>query len=950
MSITREFTLSCGLVVMLLAVCQPKASNAQFFNPQQQFYHQPRGVGRQGSVSLANSNAFERQLDYGPFGLTTGVTNSRAVTKQNGGTTSIANSNAISREVNLGPLDIGSTLTRTRTRSNGAVSGGIAQDFNVGNLAFGGSLSRDNLRKGFGISRDPNGGADLNLGLISFNLGPNSQQNKQDTLTQAEVYAQGRGAKAGAKSESNTQFHQFGGLQVTDTVSNSNAFGRVRKGQTVANTAGLSGDAYTNANTFGQPFFRDGLSAQQFPTRRRRQVGPQRFGSRPKRRAQYIPFSYPGSKFERSVARRRQPGAVYFPTDSYAQSRGTAPNKGAEIEQQAGANSHSNHQFTKQGASQDNGASSIGSNLANDGSSGQVSSANVDNQNQVSTDGSSSSNNAQSQSLNFDPNQQQASSANVGTSQIQSKDGESIGSHGNSQSTNNGEFGSVSNTANTKTDVVRNGNSEQVIADSSSQSIFQGANGQNAGANTNANVNSQRGPNGFVSNSASSSATATNKGGANAIASASSSSSAGGRGGNSANTNANANAIGFNQFGGGFGQFGGGFSQFGGAQANSGANRGWGRYFFNVDQFVVKCIYKKNVMHTIFSTLHGTCTELQSDRMYSIIIPDKALLLKAQLDVFISICLIPDLFAVRRRDIRQPWLYTVNKTNTPAELLKSTNVAQTQPKEAPQAMPLINYAHLTQQQLQRKQQQLGTEVNDLQKPAINDNSNNRNYYNNYIPTTQQPAAQIINQIKNVKPNNYNQYYGVRLAQSPTRIPPASYPHTYRGASPDNGNKFPYTPQSSALTTAATYNASAEQFEVINTSERSARTFTFIGDLLSGLFPTCVDPCTISAYYQNRCCINLATAPSASGCCPYVPPPISPPRPVLVARPTINCCNTCGYGFYGPPPCSYYGGGGGGYYGSGGGGSIGGNPGGLYIGGGLGNLAYGGLGISLRPIG
>ncbi|XP_036344089.1 GATA zinc finger domain-containing protein 14 [Rhagoletis pomonella] len=552
----------------------------QFFNPQQRFVQQPRRFARQGSVSRANSNAFEREFDLGPIGLEEGVTNSRAVTRQNGGqrnggVTSVAQSNAINRELNLGGLDIGSTLTRTQTRTNGAVSRGVAQEFNVGNLEFGGSLSRDNLRRGFGLARDPNGGTDLNLGPLSLNLDRLSPQNNQAASTQAQVNAQGQGARARANSDSNQQSRQFGGLRITDTSSRSNAFGRVRNGQTSANTDGFVGGANTIANSFGFPFLR-----RRRGVNRRTATGvTQQRSARPKRRAQFIPFGYPNQGFQQQQRRPPypQPGGFFFPSDSNAQSQGVAENKGDRFDQQAGSNSHSNQHVTKDGASQDNGASGISSNIAKDGSSGQVSSANANNQNMQTKDGSSSSNDAQSQSLNFDSNQQQASSANAGTTHTRNKDGENISSHGNSQSTNNNQFGSSSNTANTKTNVVRNGNSESVTADSNSQSIFQGANGQNAGASTNSNVNSQRGPDGSVSNSASSSASASSQGGGNANASASSSA---GSAGNNAFTNANANAGGFNNNFAGFGGFGG-FNSFGGfagrPQNNRGAQGGWFR-------------------------------------------------------------------------------------------------------------------------------------------------------------------------------------------------------------------------------------------------------------------------------------------------------------------------------------------------------------------------------------
>lgn len=63
---------------------------------------------------------------------------------------------------------------------------------------------------------------------------------------------------------------------------------------------------------------------------------------------------------------------------------------------------------------QNNGGSSISSNLANDGTRGQLSSSNTDQQNYDTAQGSGQKNNAQSQSANFDPFGLQASAANSG--------------------------------------------------------------------------------------------------------------------------------------------------------------------------------------------------------------------------------------------------------------------------------------------------------------------------------------------------------------------------------------------------------------------------------------------------------------------------------------------------------------------------------------------------------
>ncbi|XP_030569651.1 spidroin-1 [Drosophila novamexicana] len=564
-----------GLIVCWLAVCQPQAE-AQFapfgqpaYGGQPGFFGGGRGP-RQGSASRANTNAYERQVDFGNVEYTQGLSNSRAVTRQNGQRI-VSDSEARTRDVDLGGLQIGNTLTRTRTNANGAVSGGVADQFRIGNLGLGASLSPDNLRQGFGLQRGADGDVRLGLGLLSLDLDNNVQNS--NTLGQATVNAQGRGARVGSNSNSRTNNQQFGGVNVKETFSNSNAYGRTRFGQTSANAAGFGENAATRGVNYGN--FGGGFR------RRNRRV------ARPKRRAQYVPFGYPQPGFGNVDATERprrqfgRPGGFggfggfggqggfeqggFGQPDYYnqggkrrgqVQSSGNAGAQGGPgFNQQAGSNNFANQNAD---GSQNAGSSSIGSNLAEDGSSGQVSSANT---NQQSGPGGST-NGAQSQALNFQAGEQQASSSNANTKHTQVGNQETIGSNSGSTATNNNQFGSSSNTANTDTQIVRDGDQETITSGANSQSIYQGGNDQgNAAANTAANISSQVGADGSVTNSASSSASASSQNGQSANANANA--NAGGNG-NGAGAGANANGGGGKRNRGGAGNANANSNVFGG--------------------------------------------------------------------------------------------------------------------------------------------------------------------------------------------------------------------------------------------------------------------------------------------------------------------------------------------------------------------------------------------------
>ncbi|EDW44042.1 GM19252 [Drosophila sechellia] len=813
-----------GLIVCWLAVCQPQAE-AQFggfgFQPQfayqQPQFQQPQQLRqRQGSVSKANTNAYERQVDFGNnLEYTQGLSNSRAVTKQNGQRV-VTKNQAQTRDVDLGGLQLGNTLTRSRTNANGQVSQGIADQFRIGNVGLGASLSPQNLQNGFGLQRGADGDLRLGLGLLNLDLDRNVANS--NTLSQAQVNANGKGARAGSNSNSQSNTQHFGGVTVTDTRANSNAFGKARRGQTSASTGGFGGNAATNGQSFGGPFQ---------PVLRQNR--------RPKRKAQFVPFGYPGVGFGPVLSPLERPrrqfgrpgfggpgfggefgggpgfgrpgfggpgfGGPGFEQEFYEPERQQHKKKGHKNQAHGHANAQGGPGFNQQASTNNHaspgntGSSSISSNLAQDGSSGQVSSANTNtHQGQTANGGFQSDQNSQSQALNFRPGEQQASSANANTQHTQQGNRDTYDSNSGSTSTNNNKFGSATNTANTNSQVVRDGNRQDATSDANSQSIFQGNKGQgDASAQTNAQTSSQQGPGGFISNSASSSATATAGNGQSANANANAN-AGGGPGGAGAGANAGG-------FGGGAGADSGANSGGGGAGANAGANGGFGGFGGG----------GANANSNAFGGYDGF-----------------------------------GFFGLRQR--------------------------------AQQKIRLQRWQPRTQN---------GT--------SSRSTSTNENFEYVYFNRTS-------SRLEDLQPDNDNSS-GRDLEVGRTPL-----------------------------------NTSVDEFGPYDSTQRQGRTFSLISDWISGLFNSCVSPCTLEAFQKQTCCETYVVDPSyppppppppppPQTCCapvrpPYAPPvrPLPPPPPpppvpypyppsypnkkttVMVVATPINCCTVCTFTYYGPPPC------------------------------------------------
>lgn len=92
-----------------------------------------------------------------------------------------------------------------------------------------------------------------------------------------------------------------------------------------------------------------------------------------------------------------------------------AQNQNPFSNQNTGSNTYSQNNQNPFGQFQNTGGSSIGSNLANNGMSGQLSAANTDQQSYLTAQGFGQKNNGQSQSANFDQfGNLQTSNANTG--------------------------------------------------------------------------------------------------------------------------------------------------------------------------------------------------------------------------------------------------------------------------------------------------------------------------------------------------------------------------------------------------------------------------------------------------------------------------------------------------------------------------------------------------------
>lgn len=484
------------------------------------------------SASQVNSNAFSREVEIGDLGLTKSRTSTNTFTKTDNAFNA-GRTQSLSKGLKVGDVDVSSTFTKEREINNGRVTGELHHNVDIGNVEFESSLSRDNLKKGLGFVKDQDGDVSFNLGFLNLDLNKQAKTTNQGTASTANVNAVGEGARTQSNTQTNIDKYNNGIIDVTDTRSSSNAIGSVDRGFTNGIGGAFANRAVSNRNTL---FKGPGLFSRQ-----KRDV-------RIKRQFQYPQFGRPG-----------------FGTFG-------------GFNQNSAANSGSNNFQNQFGRFGQNTGNAISSNLANDGSSGQLSAANTAQESYQTADGEGNKNAAQGQSTNFGPNGQlDLSNAQSNTMYQRGPNGERQETNSGANSLSQNQFGSSNNIANAGTvEYNENGvTGEQTNANAQS---VNSNNFGNAGALSNTKTETLHGPNGETINSSSSSA--------------SSNSVNNGQGGNvSSNANAASGTANGQSFGNAFGNTninqgypGFGNQEFGGNQGfgNQGfGNQGFGNQGFN---------------------------------------------------------------------------------------------------------------------------------------------------------------------------------------------------------------------------------------------------------------------------------------------------------------------------------------------------------------------------------
>lgn len=201
-------------------------------------------------------------------------------------------------------------------------------------------------------------------------------------------------------------------------------------------------------------------------------------------------YGYGGNNYPPQPPPQQQPIHIHINNIANAQSEATNTASGPfgplGSNQNAAANAQSQNLQNEFGSFQNSGAAGQSSNLAADGSSGQLSAANAMNQNYQNEFGSGSKNAAQSQSANFDNHGNLAlTSSNSGTNHFAGPDGVRDETNSAAQSSLQGQFGTQNSGAQSNTYQGPNGSGSS--ASSQSSSINNGHGSQNSGANAAAN-------------------------------------------------------------------------------------------------------------------------------------------------------------------------------------------------------------------------------------------------------------------------------------------------------------------------------------------------------------------------------------------------------------------------------------------------------------------------------
>lgn len=332
-----------------------------------------------GSTSLADGRSFSRGAQLGNlFGVTnTGSHTKTQTVNNNAGSQNLAVNNALTNSVNVAGLPITNTFSGSRSNENGDRSRQVQHQLNVGGLGLTTGLNSENRGSGFGVNRQP-GNAGFHLGPLSLQLMNNGgllggnratgAGGASQVQTNADLLASGDGASTNAQTHSGAGGRSLGLLNLQNSFSNSQGIAQSQNGDTTAN-AGASGFQQNSAGIpqtqeydYSQPGV--GLFGP-----RRYQRSPQFFqnGRGPIRRLLYGPGppNYQGSEYGPN------------PGPQFGHRPGFRPGGFQNWNQNAGANTHSNNQNNPFGNFGNTGGSSQASNLAQDGSGGQLAGANT---------------------------------------------------------------------------------------------------------------------------------------------------------------------------------------------------------------------------------------------------------------------------------------------------------------------------------------------------------------------------------------------------------------------------------------------------------------------------------------------------------------------------------------------------------------------------------------------
>lgn len=238
-------------------------------------------------------------------------------------------------------------------------------------------------------------------------------------------------------------------------------------------------------------------------------------------------------------------------------------------EQQAGANSFTNDIKNELGNFHNSGASSIGSNLATDGKTGQLSAANVQKQTSHTADGYKNQESAQSQSANFDQHtgSLQTSNANTDVKHTVDKTGEKREQMSGSAASNQNQFGNSNSQAQTNTVDYNQNGVKGSKTDSTAQSSQINKDGSVANSQTHSGTNTYLTADGkeVTESKAGSSSMSQGQNGQSASSSNCGSSGAGNTGGFGSSFSSSSSSSSSSSFGGPGG---------GGTQTNSGCQSG----------------------------------------------------------------------------------------------------------------------------------------------------------------------------------------------------------------------------------------------------------------------------------------------------------------------------------------------------------------------------------------